>query len=65
MSLKIAKSFRKPGVSWNPISDILLLKFDVHELKIGTKRELVSLMAKVYDPLVLLSPFTIQSKILA
>ena len=38
--------------------------FDAHELKIRTNRELVSLMAKVYYPLGLLSPLTVLSKIL-
>lgn len=56
------------GVPWNPSSDCLL--FDVSELAQfasnlhPTKRNLVSLVGKFYDPLGFLAPITIKFKIL-
>ena len=49
---------------WNPKSDTCHFDFDVGEPKQGTKRELVSLVAKLYDPLGLLSPFTVRAKLM-
>ena len=65
IEFKDDKTFQKSlSVSCNPRSHTLNFKFDGHELKSGTKRELVSLMAKVYYPLGLLSSLTVQSKVL-
>ena len=56
------------GVPWNPISDCLI--FDVTELaKLAsnlqpTKRNVVSLIGKFYDPLGFLAPVTIRFKVL-
>ena len=56
------------GVPWNPISDSLM--FDISELAQvsttlqPTKRNLVSLVGKFYDPLGFLAPVTIRFKML-
>ena len=56
------------GVLWNPSSDCLV--FDISELAqvatnlLPTKRNLVSLIGKFYDPLGFLAPVTIRFKIL-
>ena len=53
IEFKDGKQFQKAlGISWNPTLDTLHFKFAEHELKSGTKREPVSLVAiaKVYNP---------------
>ena len=54
------------GVTWNPCSDC----FDLSDLSAAadnlqpTKRNLVSLVGRIYDPLRFLAPITIKFKIL-
>ena len=51
IEFKDGNQFQKAlGISWNPRSDTLHFKFAEHELKSGTKREPVSLVAKDYNP---------------
>ena len=56
------------GITWNPNSDSL--KFDFSELSAAadnlqpTKRNVISLIGRIYDPLGFLAPFTIRFKIL-
>lgn len=56
------------GILWNPSSDCLV--FDISELAqvaanlLPTKRNLVSLIGKFYDPLGFLTPVTVRFKIL-
>ena len=55
------------GVPWNPISDCLI--FDVAELARlasslqPTKRNVISLIGRFYDPLEVLAPVTIKFKV--
>ena len=52
------------GISWDPDTDTLLVRF-THRLETlakETKKTLVSQSAKVYDPLGLVAPVTIQAK---
>src|SRR2546430_915303 len=60
------------GLTWNPNSDTLMFKFKFHKVdpsvvsgeRRPTKREVLSLIASVFDPLGLLTHFTIQGRIL-
>ena len=52
------------GLVWNPLSDSFSFSTDFPKLcKPLTKRQVLSLLAKLYDPLGMLSPLTIRSKI--
>ena len=56
------------GVKWDPRTDKLI--FDFNSLlnsiagKTPTKRNIIGVCARIYDPLGFLSPFTVQIKIL-
>ena len=56
------------GVQWDSVSD--QLSFDVHHISDAadkvqpTKHNIVSIVSRVYDPLGVLTPFTILFKIL-
>ena len=57
------------GLKWNTPTDslVFMIELDFVKLKsetLFTKRELASLVAKIFDPIGLISPFTVRSKLL-
>ena len=57
------------SVKWNTRTDSLVFMIELDSLKLKsetlyTKRELASLAAKIFDPIGLISPFTVRSKLL-
>ena len=57
------------GLKWNTRTDSLVFMIELDSLKLKsetlyTKRELASLAAKIFDPIGLISPFTVRSKLL-
>ena len=57
------------GLKWNMRTDSLVFMIELDSLKLKsetlyTKRELASLAAKIFDPIGLISPFTVRSKLL-
>ncbi|XP_072389595.1 uncharacterized protein [Diabrotica undecimpunctata] len=60
-----SESFKTLGTQWDSKQDILRYKITTIPLdKIVTKRQILSIIAQIYDPLGLLSPVIIISKIL-
>ncbi|XP_068713051.1 uncharacterized protein [Montipora foliosa] len=68
--LREARSVTKAlGLKWNTRADSLVFTMDVNSVKSGseklyTKREVASLAAKMFDPIGLITPFTVRSKLL-
>ena len=52
------------GVSWDPGRDVFFFAFSMFTLDPVTKRNLLSVIARLFDPLQLLAPFTIRAKFL-
>ena len=57
------------GLKWNTRTDSLVFMIELDSLKLKsetlyTKRELASLAAKIFDPIGLILPFTVRSKLL-
>ena len=53
------------GVMWAPLEDILQFSIaEVHDEPVITKRNMLSFTNKIYDPIGLLTPFTVRLKIL-
>lgn len=53
------------GMFWRPIDDAFVFKFKINEnTKTSTKREILSEVATMYDPLGLISPIILSAKIL-
>ena len=57
------------GLKWETISDSFIFMNDTNPLKsssetLYTKREVASLAAKVFDPIGLIAPFTVRSKLM-
>ena len=51
---------------WTPLEDILQFNIaEVHDEPVITKRNMLSFTNKIYDPIGLLTPFTVKLKILA
>ncbi|XP_055681854.1 uncharacterized protein LOC129789232 [Lutzomyia longipalpis] len=59
------KSVKALGMMWNPASDTFFFNVDptVDTLK-PTKRNILSIIARIYDPLGLLAPITVKGKML-
>ena len=56
---------RTLGLKWNKSSDTLTVSFPtVHIVSTTTKRTILSKLAKVYDPLGVVSPITLEGKII-
>ena len=51
------------GLPWNTVEDTLTVKFPYEEAKVSTKRVILGTIAKVYDPLGLVSPMTLGGKL--
>ena len=52
------------GMTWNKVKDTLSVLFPKVESKTTTKQEILSRLAKIYDPLGLASPLTLQGKLI-
>ena len=52
------------GISWKPNADVLIFKVSLEPLTVITKRNLLSAISKLFDPLGWLAPIVIQFKIL-
>ena len=52
------------GISWKPNADVFVFKVSLEPLKVITKRNLLSAISKLFDPLGWLVPIVIQFKIL-
>lgn len=55
-------SVRTLGLNWHPHSDNFHFTYESPSMEVITKRTVLSLIAKLFDPLGLLSPITIQAK---
>ena len=60
---------RALGLKWNTRADSLVFTIGVNSVKSGTeklytKRKVASLVAKMFDPIGLITPFTVRSKLL-
>ncbi|XP_037828868.1 uncharacterized protein LOC119616534 [Lucilia sericata] len=52
------------GMSWNPTQDIFLFRFNLPDVSNPTKRSILSIVAKIFDLLGLLSPIVVRCKML-
>ena len=57
------------GLKWNTVTDNLVFGIDVGIVKsrsksLYTKREVASLAAKIFDPIGLIAPFSVRSKLI-
>ncbi|XP_078051783.1 uncharacterized protein LOC144477936, partial [Augochlora pura] len=52
------------GVAWNPHNDSFSYSVNLNSNKTHTKRSILSVIAKIYDPLGLLGPVTVAAKML-
>ncbi|XP_074032122.1 uncharacterized protein [Leptinotarsa decemlineata] len=52
------------GLAWLPNTDMLVFKINIPDNKNATKRTILSCISTIFDPLGLLSPVTITSKII-
>ena len=53
------------GLPWNKVDDTLSVQFPREEIKTPTKRETLRKLAKIYDPLGLSAPITLQGKFIS
>ncbi|XP_023236884.1 uncharacterized protein LOC111635960 isoform X2 [Centruroides sculpturatus] len=51
------------GIIWKPVEDQFIFKVSIPEKLLYTKREVLSVIARLYDPLGLLAPVIIRAKI--
>jgi Pao retrotransposon peptidase len=56
-------SIKTLGIKWNPTTDNFLFKISMNESS-NTKRQVLSEIARIYDPLVWLEPIIITAKLL-
>ena len=59
-----AQESKIPGMTWNKAQDTLSVVFPKEEYKVSTKREILSKLVKIFDPLGLASPITLQGKLI-
>ncbi|GFW03952.1 integrase catalytic domain-containing protein [Trichonephila clavipes] len=62
-STDIDLSVKTLGISWKPFEDCFALKVSVSAKHIYTKREVLSVIAKLYDPLGFLGPVIAKAKV--
>ena len=58
------QSIKSLGLHWNPRTDKVTFKVQLNDIQKYTKRELVSKIAQLYDPVEWLSPVIIKGKLL-
>lgn len=63
-NLAISQSFHTLGLGWNPSLDILHYSIDDSTVEVPTKRSILSITFKIFDPLGLLTLCTIKPKML-
>jgi hypothetical protein len=52
------------GLPWNKVDDKIAVQFQKSEVSTPTKREVLSNIAKIYDPLGVVSPTSLIGKLL-
>ncbi|GFW22698.1 integrase catalytic domain-containing protein [Trichonephila clavipes] len=62
-STDIDLSVKTLGISWKPFEDCFVFKVSVSAKHIYTKREVLSVIAKLYDPLGFLGPVIAKAKV--
>ncbi|GFS48626.1 integrase catalytic domain-containing protein [Trichonephila clavipes] len=62
-STDIDLSVKTLGISWKPFEDCFVFKVSVSVKQIYTKREVLSVIAKLYDPLGFLGPVIAKAKV--
>lgn len=63
--MNVTRVVKVLGIIWNPTSDELEFKFNVEQKSVPkTRRQLISEIASIYDPLGLLTPVVVKAKIL-
>ncbi|GFW30496.1 integrase catalytic domain-containing protein [Trichonephila clavipes] len=62
-STNIDLSVKTLGISWKPFEDCFVFKVSVSAKHIYTKREVLSVIAKLYDPLGFLGPVVAKAKV--
>ncbi|GFV54129.1 integrase catalytic domain-containing protein [Trichonephila clavipes] len=62
-STDIDLSVKTLGISWKPFEDCFVFKVSVSAKHIYTKREILSVIAKLYDPLGFLGPVIAKAKV--
>ncbi|GFW96579.1 uncharacterized protein TNCV_2846361 [Trichonephila clavipes] len=62
-STDIDLSVKTLGISWKPFEDCFVFKVSVSDKHIYTKREVLSVIAKLYDPLGFLGPVIAKAKV--
>lgn len=60
----LSNSTKALGIMWNPVTDIIGLKIKWEESQKVSKRTILSDIAKLFDPLGLVSPVVVSTKIL-
>ncbi|GFV00540.1 integrase catalytic domain-containing protein [Trichonephila clavipes] len=51
------------GISWKPTGDYFMFKVSIHSIASYTKRDVLSVIARLYDPLALIGPVISKTKI--
>ncbi|XP_071033032.1 uncharacterized protein [Parasteatoda tepidariorum] len=57
------ESVKTLGVLWNTLTDCFLFKIELHEKDSYTKRDVLSLISRIFDPLGLIGPVITKAKI--
>ncbi|KMQ88376.1 hypothetical protein RF55_12152, partial [Lasius niger] len=63
ISFQEENSIKALGLSWNPIPDCFSFQYQLDELEEPTKRSVLSIVSRIFDPLGLISPVVISAKI--
>ncbi|XP_074027268.1 uncharacterized protein [Leptinotarsa decemlineata] len=64
VDFEINENAKTLGLVWLPHTDMLVFKINIPDNKNATKRKILSCISTIFDPLALLSPVTITSKII-
>ncbi|GFR27814.1 uncharacterized protein TNCT_217771 [Trichonephila clavata] len=57
-------SVKTLGISWKPLQDCFMFKVSILSKSLFTKREVLSVIARLYDPLGFLGPVSTRAKAL-